>query len=525
VRNRLAARVGLALCAGAAAILAAAGAWNLRLQRAHLTRLVGASADRIAETIRSSTRDGMLRNDSDGVHRIIQNIGAQQGISRVRVFNKEGRIRTSTDPGEVGALVDKGAEECYACHQRDRPMDRLDRADRVRLFRAESGERILGIIAPIHNEPQCVTACHAHSPSQRVLGVLDVQLSMASVDEALRASERQLLAALVVTVAAVLALAGLLLWRMVLRPVDRLTRAMSRVASGDLETRVDVTSRDEIGSMAASWNAMAEEVGRARRALQDWNETLERRVEEKTVELKRAHERMLLVERMASLGKLAAVVAHEINNPLAGIRTYARVLRRRFAGTADAETDGILQMVDSESGRCGDIVRNLLSFSRSTPAHFADEDLEPVLDRCGRLLRHQAELLGVTLDVQAAAGLPRVRCDAAQVQQMVLALAMNALESTPGGGRVTLATRADEAVPGVVIEVSDTGCGIREEDLSRIFEPFYTTKEAGKGVGLGLAVVYGIVTRHHGRIDVRSTVGTGTTFSVHLPLEQPEEAP
>jgi two-component system NtrC family sensor kinase len=525
LRRRLAFRIGLALCIGAAAILAAAGALNLRLQRAHLTRLVSASADRMAETIRSSTRDGMLRNDADGVHRIIQNIGAQQGIARVRIFNKEGRVRTSTEPAEVGALVDKGAEECYACHQRDRPLESLDRADRVRIFRTDRGERILGIIAPIHNEAQCVAACHAHNQAQRVLGVLDVQLSMASVDESLRASERQLVGALVVTVAAVLVLAGLLLWRMVLSPVDRLTAAMTRVATGDLRTRVAVTSSDEIGAMATSWNAMTDELARARGALQEWNETLERRVAEKTAELQKAHDRMLLVERMASLGKLAAVVAHEINNPLAGIRTYARLLRRRLAGGADPETDRILQMVDTESGRCGDIVGNLLAFSRSTPVHFADEDLAPIVDRCALLLRHQAELLGISLSFATPPGLPRIRCDAAQIEQVILALAMNALEATPSGGRVTVAARADEGEPGVVIEVSDTGCGIAEEVRGRMFEPFFTTKAAGKGVGLGLAVVYGIVTRHRGRIDVDSTVGAGTTFTVRLPLQPPEGEP
>jgi len=523
VSRRLAFRIGLGLCLGAAAILAAAGSWNLRLQRAHLTRLVSASADRIAETIRGSTRDGMLRNDAEGVHRIIRNVADQQGISRIRIFNKEGRIRTSTETGEIGTLVNIGAEECYACHQRDRPLDRLDRADRVRIFRTKQGERILGIIAPIHNEPQCVAACHAHTPAQTVLGVLDVQLSMASVDEALFASERQMTIALVATVAAVLALAGLLLWRMVLGPVERLTRAMSRVTAGDLETRVPVTSSDEIGAMASSWNAMTGELARARGELQEWNETLERRVEEKTAELQRTHERMLVVERMASLGKLAAVVAHEINNPLAGIRTYARLLRRRFAGWADSDTPRILQMIDSESGRCGDIVRNLLAFSRATPARFADEEIAPILDRCALLLRHQAEMLGIDIAFEATPGLPCLHCDAAQIQQVVLALAMNALEATPAGGRVTVTARPDSEAPGIVIAVSDTGCGIAEEDRERIFEPFFTTKAAGKGVGLGLAVVYGIVSRHRGRIDVQSRVGAGTVFTVRLPQRPPEE--
>jgi two-component system NtrC family sensor kinase len=288
---------------------------------------------------------------------------------------------------------------------------------------------------------------------------------------------------------------------------------------------VTVRSPDEMGVMATSWNAMTDELVRARTALEKWNETLERRVEEKTAELQHTHERMVAVDRMASLGRLAAVVAHEINNPLAGIRTYARLLRRRFGGSSDPETDRILQMVDSESGRCGDIVKNLLTFSRSGPARFTDEDLGPIFDRCGLLLRHHAEILGVSLAFEMPAGLPRLRCDAAQMQQMLLALVMNALEATPAGGRVAVAAGLDPDQKGLIVTVSDNGCGIADEHRGRIFEPFFTTKTAGKGVGLGLAVVYGIVNRHGGRIDLESRVGSGTVFSIHLPLEPPQEAP
>jgi two-component system NtrC family sensor kinase len=521
----LAFRMGVALCLGAALILLGAGAWNLHLQRAHLTRLVGVSAERVADTIRGSTRDGMLRNDAEQVHRMIASIGEQPGIARIRIFNKEGTIRTSTDAAEVGRQVDKSAEQCYACHQRGRPLDRLDRQDRVRIFRAASGQSVLGIIAPIHNEPQCTAACHAHPASQRVLGVLDVQLSMETVDEALVASERQMLGGLAATVGAMVALVGALVWALVVKPVSGLRLAMSRVSQGDLESRVPVTSRDEIGAMAASWNAMTEELARSRSELQEWNRTLEQRVAEKTAELTRAHDRMLLSQKMASLGKLAAMVAHEINNPLAGVRTYVRLLRRQAeSGAVPAtEAERVLEIVDSEVGRCGEIVRNLLTFSRSGAAHFAEQDLVPLLGRCELLLRHQAEMAGVALRVDAEPNLPRVECDAAQIQQMVLALAINALEAMPAGGAATFAARRHGE--GVVVEVSDTGGGIPEADREHVFEPFFTTKEAGKGVGLGLAVVYGIVNRHHGRVELRSAVGKGTTFSVFLPLSQPAPGP
>ena len=179
-------------------------------------------------------------------------------------------------------------------------------------------------------------------------------------------------------------------------------------------------------------------------------------------------------------------------------------------------------MVDSEAGRCGDIVRNLLAFSRQAGARFAEEDLAPVVERCRLLLNHQAEMLGVTLETRGRrADLPRVVCDAAQVQQMLLALAMNALEATPSDGRVV--ARGAARRRGRAGWSSPTPAGAsRQQHLDRIFEPFFTTKEAGKGVGLGLAVVYGIVNGHHGTIDVESEPGRGTTFTMRLPARQPE---
>ena len=526
--RRLAARMGLSLCLGAAAILWVADQVSLRRQRAQLEDLVGVSAERIAETIRRATHDGMLRNDTEEVDRIIQNIAAQEGIARIRIYNKEGRVRTSSLHEEEGTLVDVQSRECAACHAHAQPRAGLDRRDRARIFPAEDGGRILGIIAPIYNEPTCAV-CHVHPPSQRVLGVLDVQMSLSQADEVLRASERQMSYGLIATVVAVLGLTFLLLWRMVLSPVRKLTRAMARTATGDFSVQVPVRSDDEIGRMARSWNEMTGELARARGELEEWNRTLEERVEEKTRELEKTHQQMVLVEKMASLGKLAAVVAHEINNPLAGIRTYARLLRRRLAG-GDApptpeqatETDRILQMVDGEAGRCGDIVRNLLAFSRHDGARFSEGDIAPVIERCRLLLNHQAEMLGVTLETRVHPGLPRIVCDTAQIQQMLMALVMNALEATPADGRVSIDARPDG--PDIALAVSDTGHGIPAEDRDQIFEPFFTTKEMEKGVGLGLAVVYGIVERHHATIAVRSAPGEGTTFTVSLPVRQPTSA-
>ena len=525
LRRRLTFRLAAALCLGAAAILVAAGLWNVSLQRVHMTELVRANADRDADVILRSTRAAMLENRPAEVRRILDTIGSQPGIELIRIFDKQGRITASTRSAEIGSLVDKDAEQCYGCHRAGRPLERLEGVDRVRILKNGGGQRVLSVILPIRNAPDCSTAqCHGHDASKPVLGVLDYHVSLAAVDERLDASERQMAIGLVVTVGAVLVLAGFLTWLLVLRPVRRFAVATRRVRQGDLGAAVDVRSGDELGELALSWNQMVAELSRARGELEEWSRTLEVRVEEATKELDAAHRRMLVVEKMASLGKLAAVVAHEINNPLAGIATYAKLLRRRLAHrpeTCDPETTRALELVESEAIRCGNIVRNLLLFSRTPGARFGQEDVGPLLDRCAALVRHQAEMQDVSLRVEVAPGLPRPSCDPSQIQQVVLALAMNALEATGKGGAVTLSA-AKDGVDGVRIDVADTGCGIAAVDLPHIFEPFFTTKPEGKGVGLGLAVVYGIVERHHGRVDVDSRPGAGTTFTVRLPLVQPQ---
>ncbi|HEX6791631.1 MAG TPA: ATP-binding protein [Candidatus Krumholzibacteria bacterium] len=527
----LAARFGLALCAGTAIILAAGTYASLRMQRGHLTRLVEGRATEVAEVIRSSTREAMMRNDPGEVRQIIRAIADNEGFERIRVFDARGRITISTAEDEVGALVDQNAEQCVQCHGAGQPLAKVDRKDRTREFRTASGEPVLGVIAPLHNEASCANAdCHAHPASQSVLGVLDVQLPLAAVEADLAASQRQLVLVIIVASLALLALAWLLTWRMVLRPVGNLTHAAQRIAAGDFSERIPPGSHGEIGTLAEEWNAMSARLGHARRELEELNATLEKRVDEKTAQLQEAHQRMMLVEKLASLGKLAATVAHELNNPLAGIATYAKLLRRRSEESAGdppptpAEGDlrRILQLIEDESHRCGKIVKNLLLFSRASAVRFAEDDLYPLLERCVLLLKHRADLAEIALQLDVPAGLPKVECDASQVQQMVLALAINAVEATQNGGNVTIAARA-EPEGFVTIQVRDNGRGIPKEHLAEIFEPFFTTKEGENGVGLGLPVVYGIATRHHGTVTVDSTPGQGTVFTVRLPLHQPHD--
>jgi two-component system NtrC family sensor kinase len=502
------------------------GYLNLRLHRQHLEEMVFLSADRISDLIRRSIRYSMLRDQREEVFQIINTIGHQPGISKIRIFNKEGRITFSTDSRELGRVVDKKAEACYACHAEAQPLKRLDRPDRMRIYVARDGGRVLGLISPIENEPDCANAaCHAHSAvGNQVLGVLDTDLSLGAVDESLLARQRELAFFTGLSILMVSLISVVLIWVMVRKPVRELIEGTRHVGEGDLDYAIPVTSTDEIGRLAASFNHMTAQLKKAQQEILEWTRTLEERVREKTSELERAYKHLVQAEKMVSLGKLAAVVAHEINNPLAGILTYTKLVYRMAekgftSNERLAEAKNYLQIVEGESRRCGAIVKNLLTFARQAPLNPQKNDLNAIVERCLLLVGHQLDLQSIDLEKSLAAEVPPLYCDASQVQQALLALLMNAVEAMPHGGRLRISTSFDSRRRAGRVVISDEGPGIPQEILPHIFEPFFTTKEEGKGVGLGLAIAFGIIQQHGGTIEAASAPQKGTTFTVILPEE------
>ena len=237
--------------------------------------------------------------------------------------------------------------------------------------------------------------------------------------------------------------------------------------------------------------------------------------------------RILHQDKMMSLGRLAASVAHEINNPLSGILNYIRLMIRIVGrGVPDAEQQEkfgrYLELVEKETDRCSKIVGNLLTFSRMKPVSFEPVDLADLIRRCAMLGRHKLELSNIELNVDIADGLPMVQGDFNQLQQCVLNLIFNAIDAMGQGGKLSIAARAGLGGRKATVSVKDTGAGISEDDLPHIFEPFFTTKKEGYGVGLGLSTTYGIIDRHGGKISVVSRAGEGTEFAIELPVASDE---
>ena len=485
------------------------------------------SAWRISDLIKRSTRYSMLLNRSEDIYQILNTLGSEPGIEAIRIYNKKGAITFSTVKGEVGKNVNMNAEACNGCHipgQKTLPPNpsQLDR-----IFVSQHGYRVLGMITAIHNEPSCATAdCHAHSSSQTVLGVLDVMLPLNELDANVASMKREQWTNALMMFLAVMFFAGIFIWFVVNRPVRKLTLGTQEIVKGNLDYRISVYTRDEIGQLAISFNTMTKELKRANEELKEWTHTLERRVKEKTEELRRAHVNMVQMEKMVSLGKLAATVAHELNNPLEGILTYAKLLQKRLANIQSNEI--VTQMRDElaliadETARCGSIVKNLLLFSRQKVGEFRTIDVRTIIDQSLKLISHHLKIHNINVQQDMSREELIFFCDPQQIEQALLAVEINAVEAMPEGGTLTIKVLPGQRPETFQISISDTGAGIPEEILPRIFEPFFTTKESGNGTGLGLSVVYGIVERHGGTIDVQSKPHEGTTFTITFSRTQRE---
>jgi len=303
----------------------------------------------------------------------------------------------------------------------------------------------------------------------------------------------------------------------IVRPLQKMVVATREIARGDLSHKVEVNSRDEIGTLADSFNRMTDHLREANEKLLDWGKTLERKVEDRTQELRQVQSHLIQSEKLASIGKLAAGIAHEINNPLAGVLIYSHLLLEDTpAGHAHQEN---LKKIVRETTRCKDIVKGLLDFARPKEPQAAPTDVHDLLDRCLSFTERQALFQNIRVERAYALDLPRIVADGGQLQQVFMNIIFNAAEAMEGSGTLTLRTAADATRGGISVEIIDTGHGIRDEDKKRLFEPFFTTKDVGCGTGLGLAISYGIIQKHGGTIEVRSEVGRGTTFTIRLPQE------
>jgi len=502
----------------------------VRHQRDGLLAEVENHVAQISEVIKRSTRFAMLANRPAYVDSIIQDVGSQGSIAKVRVLSKDGTIIHSTYFPEIGQKVDRKAEACVICHRSESTLEQIPQSQRSRIFTTAEGRRMLGSMDVIRNEPSCYTAnCHVHSQNQSVLGVLDIVYSLDDIDRTMQTGAITMAAYSIGFIVIASLLVGFFVHRLVYVPLIDLEAGAKRLSSGNLEQMIPVRSEDEFGRLASSFNAMTVALRNSQEQLRDWGHTLEQKVEKRTQELRIAESESARSEKLASVGLLAAGIAHELNNPLTGVLTFTTLLRKKMPdGSMDAED---LDLVIRETKRCAAIIRRLLDFAREKTPEKKFTDLNQVIEDTVRIIERPASFRDVEIAMELDRSLPQVWVDADLIKQVVMNILVNAQHAIEHEGSITIRSRrypeAKSAEPGAEpvsmaeIAIIDTGCGIPEKNLKRIFDPFFTSKEVGKGTGLGLSVSHGIIRAHGGLIEVESMVGKGSTFRIYLPLKPP----
>jgi two-component system NtrC family sensor kinase len=526
--HKLGPKLILSLTVLIVAISCITGFLDLRTQKGRLVETMVMGADQLSRSIASATWHAMLDDRREGAYEIMQTIADKQGVDRIRMFNREGKLMFSTDPRERPSILLVHDEVCTSCHDRSTPRQSPPSASRVRYATSPEGIRTLNIVTPIFNEFSCASAaCHAHPRKIKVLGVLDVALRLDPVDQQQKAMTWHKAISTMVVVIIGAAFVILFTRRFVANPIQELIEGTKAVSAMNLDRPIEIQHRSrELDELADSFNRMRERLKAAVAEQNEMAQTLEVKVAERTEQLQAAQRKLMQTDRLASLGQLAASVAHEINNPVSGVLNLSMLLERLMANGGfplgrEAEFRKYLGQISAETGRVGRIVSDLLAFSRRSKPQRAPADLNKLIRTTLGLAGHKLRLINAEAVVELQDDLPPVECDSSQIQQVILNLVLNGGEAmlAKGGGKLTIRTRLLPDGKSVELQVHDTGEGIAPENLPKIFDPFFTTKAEGKGVGLGLAVLYGIVKAHDGEVEVASRRSEGTTFTVTLPLK------
>lgn len=504
----------------------------IREQREQVLGEVVHGSENIAEAVLLSLDHDMRVNRTDGVRELIEALGKHADIEQIRIFNKDGAIAYSSRPQEVGRKVDTKEDVCVGCHAgRTVPLSDLNPRNRSRLYVDSAGERLLATVHVIRNREDC-EECHEPASKQPVLGILDVSMSLEPAQARLAAATWHAIWISLAAVAFITGILFLLIRYSVRKPLNRMVAATRRIAAGE-SAQVPGSSTREIGILTASFNEMLESLSSSKHRLETWANSLEEKLAQEAEELRDAQFQVVQAEKLASVGLVAAGIAHELNSPLMAIITFTHLVKPSLPPDSPAQDD--LRMIEREANRCAAIIRQLLDFSRKQAQ---EPEMHPVAlaaicHRALDLLKVEIQNTGVSTSVTMPDDLPEIEANEVQLTQVFVNLMVNALHAMPTGG--TLAITADVVARRVYpdadlpkhssadlvrVRVRDNGTGIPKGDLRRVFDPFFTTKPVGKGSGLGLSVSLGLVRGYRGTILVDSDGASWTEFTLLFPAAQ-----
>ncbi|MDT8442352.1 MAG: ATP-binding protein [Desulfuromonadales bacterium] len=457
---------------------------HIQREHSHLTENGQRTGELIISVVERAIFSSMRTGNSRDVQTIIEMVGSDPRLEGVRIFHANGRILKSSDPHEIGHRV----------NPHDLALFLNDQGHGV--FRGRMGHDVLGIVRPIYSDPSCF---HCHGPGRRVLGVLNLELSLADLDQQLLESSRFFGVSMLVMI--VLLTGGVLLifQRFVRRPLRGIAEKMATVETGDLTARLEPRFDDEVGDLMLSFNSMVDRLREAQAELQNYH-----------------YRQMERADRLASVGEMSAGIAHEIKNPLAAISGAINVLAFDFA--EDDPRREVIAKILEQIDRLDKAARDLLFFGKPGQPSFDYVDANELLKKTLFFIGQHPEANNVHQVQEFTRDLPPLWVDEKQMQQVLFNVIINAIQAMTDGGTLLIQTDLIERDGGrsfVRILIGDSGPGIEEADLQRIFTPFYTTKT--QGTGLGLPICRQLIEQQGGTIEVKSRKGEGSRVIITVP--------
>ncbi len=490
------------------------------------------NGNNVGAIVEGSLYKSMLENDKSTLHSTLDIINTMPGIDDVNLYDQNDNLAYSSFTAESEFHSNP---DCIACHSdlsemfsmRERSYMIIDEKSDCSMNPGKPGQRHMLIRRPILNELSCYTAsCHAHSENDEVLGSLIIRMPLKNLDNALQKSSVNFFFMALIITAIVVAMLILFTRKRIKDPLNGIITASEAVSAGQIKTRLDISPGllDDMKMVSIAFNNMLDHIDRATNELENWSKQLEYKVQKKSEELSEAQNELITVERIASLGKLSASVAHEINNPLSGILIYTKLVYKQLENkeiTQEKRGNMLrqLKLIETETKRCGDIVKGLLDFSRKDQEDFEERHLNEILQGTYELMMHHIRIANITFLTDLSARHDIIYCSPNQIKQACIAILVNASEAVTENGEIVIRTKNSD-MNTIRLEISDNGSGIAPEDISHIFEPFFSTKHEARGIGLGLAIVHGIVQNHNGKVEVDSVVGRGTTISLVFPISK-----
>ena len=511
-------------------LFAAVGVIFRSVNEAYLDSVIHLNGANIGSIVEGSLYHSMLTNDRSSLENTLDVINDLPGIEDINLYDGHNNLVYAAFGSDS---TGHDNPDCKSCHnnleqmfpEQEKSFRIVNIDSQCEMSRKNYDNRLLLIRSPILNEQSCYTsACHAHTEQEKVLGSFVIRIPLEDLDRSVNKSYRDffLLAAFTTLLLTVFLI--FFTRRKIRDPLGEIVKASEAVSKGNNETRlrIDDGQLNDIRMVSTAFNEMLDNLQAANDELLNWSNQLEYKVQKKSEELSEMQNELIHVERIASLGKLSSSVAHEINNPLSGVLTYTKLVQKqleRFRMDAEEKDPMMkyLKVIEEETKRCGEIVKGLLDFSRKDQVDFKHSHLHKLLREAHTLIDHQLKMSNINFFTDFKATRDTVLCSENQIKQACIAILMNASEAVSDNGEIVMRT-SNQGEDYIFLEISDNGSGISADDLPHVFEPFFSAKEKASGIGLGLAIVHGIISSHKGKVEVVSQPGKGTTVSILLPL-------